>query len=378
MLVANWELKKILVDNGSSADILYYHAFKQMMIGDDCLRPANSNLFGFSGEIVKVEGQIELSVLVEEPPCQAFAMVNFLVVRATSVYNAILGRPGQTLIHDVASAYHQKMKFITPNGVGEVRGDQPQFRECCDMALKGKNASESLPIELLDLRGEAQVNEPAEDLISIPICDGDSEKFIQIGSSLDSSTRQKLTQFLRDNAYVFAWAPADMPGINPETSTHRLGVDPTCKPVKQKRRHFPLERRQAIKEEMERLLKADFIREIQYPDWLANVVLVKKANEKWRTCADFTDLNKACPKDSYPLPKIDQLIDATNAGATDQRLVNKLFKKQIGRNMEVYVDDMLVKSQSAQDHVSDLKETFHVLREHNMKLNPTKCAFGAA
>ncbi|XP_077226391.1 uncharacterized protein LOC143859619 [Tasmannia lanceolata] len=114
MLVANWELKKILVDNGSSADILYYHAFKQMMIGDDGLRPANSDLFGFSGEVVKVEGQIELPVLVGEPPCQAFAMVNFLVVRAGSAYKSILGRPGQNLVHAVTFAYHQKMEFITP------------------------------------------------------------------------------------------------------------------------------------------------------------------------------------------------------------------------------------------------------------------------
>ncbi|XP_077222109.1 uncharacterized protein LOC143855948 [Tasmannia lanceolata] len=106
MLVANWELKKILVDNGSSADILYYHAFERMMIGDERLRPANSDIFDFSGEVVKVEGQIELPVLVGESPCQAFAMINFLVVRATSVYNAILGRPGQNQIRAVASAYH--------------------------------------------------------------------------------------------------------------------------------------------------------------------------------------------------------------------------------------------------------------------------------
>ncbi|XP_077223338.1 uncharacterized protein LOC143856943 [Tasmannia lanceolata] len=307
--------------------------------------------------------------------------------------------------------------------MGEVRGDQPQSKECYAMALNGKNASESLPIELLDLRGEAQVNEPAKDLISIPLYQDNAEKVVQIGSSLDSGTRQDLTQFLQDNADVFAWAPADMPGIDPEVSTHKLGVDPTCKPVKQKRRHFALERHQAIKEEVERLLKADFIREIQYPDWLANIVMVTKASGKWRTCVDFTDSNKACPKDSYPLPKIDQLIDATaghellsfmdafsgynqirmyesdvpktsfvtdqgtycyhvmpfglkNAGATYQRLVNKLFEKQIGRNMKVYVGDMLVNSQSTQDHVSDLKETFHILRQHNMKLNPTKCTFG--
>ncbi|XP_077242403.1 uncharacterized protein LOC143882907 [Tasmannia lanceolata] len=171
MLVANWELKKIWVDNGSSADILYYHAFKQMMIGDDRLRTANSHLFGFSREVVKVEGQIKLPVLVGEPPRQAFAMINFLVVRATSAYNASLGRPGQNLVCAVASAYHKKMKFLTPNGVGEVKGDQPQSRECYATALKGRNALETLPIELLDLKDEPQiiVNEPVEDLLSIPL-----------------------------------------------------------------------------------------------------------------------------------------------------------------------------------------------------------------
>ncbi|XP_077219760.1 uncharacterized protein LOC143853950 [Tasmannia lanceolata] len=346
-----------------------------MMIGDDRLRPGNSDLFRFSGEVVKVEGQIELP----------------------------------NLVRVVSSAYHQKMKFIMPSRVGEVRGDQPQSRECYAMALKGKNASESLPIELLNLRDEAQVNEPVEDLISIPLYQDNSEKVVQISCSLDSSTWNDLTQFLRDNANVFAWAPADMPSIHPEVSTHKLGVNPTCKPVKQKRRHFSLERQQAIKEEVERLAcKCRYGKESQWEV------------EDLRRIHRF---DKAYPKDSYPLPKIDQLIDATaghelltfmnafsgynqirmyesdiprtsfvtdqgtycyrvmpfglkNAGATYQRLVNKLFKKQIGRNMEVYVDDMLVKSQSAKDHVSDLKETFQVLREHNMKLNPTKCAFG--
>ena len=153
------------------------------------------------------------------------------------------------------------------------------------------------------------------------------------------------------------------------------------------------------------LLAVSFIREVYYPDWLANVVLVKKANGKWRMCMDFTDLSKACSKDSFLLPQIDQLVDSTvgykllmfmdtfsgynqikmveedqektafitsqglycykvmpfklkNAGATYQRLVNKIFNRQIGRNMEVYVDDMLVKSKEELAHLDDLKETF--------------------
>ena len=173
------------------------------------------------------------------------------------------------------------------------------------------------------------------------------------------------------------------------------------------------------------MLEADFIREVYYPDWLANVVMVKKVNGKWRMCVDFTDLNKACPKDSYPLLQIDTLVDSTarnqllsfmdtfssynqikmeeanqektsfmtsqglfcykmmsfelkNAGATYQRLMNKMFAHQIRRNVQVYVNDMLVKSLCEEDHLDDLRETFNTLRSYNMKPNPNKCTFSVA
>ena len=96
-----------------------------------------------------------------------------------------------------------------------------------------------------------------------------------------------------------------MPGINPSVITHRLNVTSSYKLVRQKKRVFALERDNAIKEEVQKLEVAKFIREVYYPDWLANVVIVKKANGKWKMCVDFTELNKACPKDSYPLPQID-------------------------------------------------------------------------
>ena len=79
----------------------------------------------------------------------------------------------------------------------------------------------------------------------------------------------------------------------------------------QKKRKFAYERQKLIAEEIKKLLDAGFIREVSHPEWLANVVLVKKANGKYRMCVDYTDLNKACPKDSYPLPTIDQLVDST-------------------------------------------------------------------
>ena len=160
-----------------------------------------------------------------------------------------------------------------------------------------------------------------------------------------------------------------------------------------------------------------------YPKWLSNPVVVKKKNGKWRVCIDFTDLNKACPKDLFLLPKIDQLVDATsghqrmsfldafqgyhqialneedqektvfiiprgifcyrvmpfglkNAGSTYQRMVTKMFSRQIGKTVEVYIDNMVVKSLLGRSHIEDLQEVFNILRRHRLKLNTSKCAFG--
>jgi hypothetical protein len=253
--------------------------------------------------------------------------------------------------------------------------------------------------------------------------DGHPEKTTKIGANLPPQIKESLIQFLKSNMDVFAWSHEDMPGINPSIISHKLNVNPSLRPIKQKRRVFAPERNNAIMEEVDKLLTANFIREVFYPDWLANVVMVKKNTRKWRMCVDFTDLNKACPKDSFPLPRIDQLVDSTaghklltfmdafsgynqimmdeddqektsfitsrglfcykvmpfglkNAGATYQRLMNRMFHDQIGRNVEVYVDDMLVKSKEEDDHLHDLGETFKTLRKYQMKLNPSKCAFG--
>lgn len=97
--------------------------------------------------------------------------------------------------------------------------------------------------------------------------------------------------------------------------THRLSVNLSARPIKQKKRAFTADMNRAIIEEVDKLLKARFIREVTYPDYFANVVLVKKNNDKWRMCIYFTDLNKACPKDSFPLPRIDALVDSTSRHA---------------------------------------------------------------
>nr|XP_016451773.1 PREDICTED: RNA-directed DNA polymerase homolog [Nicotiana tabacum] len=193
-----------------------------------------------------------------------------------------------------------------------------------------------------------------------------------------------------------------MSGIPKEIATHKLNVDPFYPPVRQIRRKFNSAINDVVREEVEKLMKNGSIRESKYPQWVANVVMVQKKNGKWWMCVDFTDLNKACPKDSFPLPHIDQHIDATarhellsfldaysgynqipmeeedqekttffthyrtycykvislglkNMGATYQRLVTKMFKDQLGKTMKVYIDDMLVKSKRMEDHINHLK-----------------------
>ena len=102
-----------------------------------------------------------------------------------------------------------------------------------------------------------------------------------------------------------------MPGIDPLIIVHKLNVSPSFPPIRQKKRVFAQERDRAMAEEVRKLLEVDFIQEVYYLDWLANVVMVKKANGKWRMCVDFMDLNKACSKDNYPFPRIDTLVDST-------------------------------------------------------------------
>ena len=158
---------------------------------------------------------------------------------------------------------------------------------------------------------EEKEKDKVEVLETVELVEGEATKTTWIGTTLSLEMKAMLIQFLKENLDVFTWTHEDMPGISLKVIQHKLNVDLERKPVQQRRWVFTLERNQAITDEVNKLLLASFIQEVYYLDWLANVVLVKKANGKWRMCMDFTDLNKACPKDSFPLLRIDQLVDST-------------------------------------------------------------------
>jgi hypothetical protein len=141
------------------------------------------------------------------------------------------------------------------------------------------------------------------------LCEDVAEQKVLFG--LSKEQEKTLLKFLFNNKDVFAWSTNDLCGVNRDFIEHSLNVDPIIRPRKQKLRKISDDKAEGARNKVKRLLSAGVIREVTYPEWLANTMMVKKANEKWRRCIDFTDINKACPKDEFPLPRIDSLIDAT-------------------------------------------------------------------
>nr|XP_023894321.1 uncharacterized protein LOC112006266 [Quercus suber] len=303
LTIEGFNTKRILVDNGSSADIILLPCVPTVETGSKRLRPFDSPLVSFSGDRVYPKGIVTLTVTVGTYPKQLTCDLDFLVVDCPSTYNVIIGRPALNKWKSSTSTYCLKIKFPTENGVREVKGDQVLAWECYQAVVAAKENHTRMI--------EEKEKEKIKALETVELSDEEPNKITRIGMTLSPEMRTKLIQFLKENLDVFAWSHDDMPGISPEVIQHRLNVDPKRKPVKQRRRVFALERDQVVTDEVNKLLTVGFIREVYYPDWLANVVLVKKANGKWRMCVNFTDLNKACPKDSFPLPRIDQWVDST-------------------------------------------------------------------
>ncbi|EOY03787.1 Uncharacterized protein TCM_018974 [Theobroma cacao] len=265
---------------------------------------------------------------------------------------------------------------------------------------------------------------PHQELIEIiNLENGEEKKEVKIGTSLSSDERQKLEELLREYVDVFAWSYQDMPSLNTDIVVHKLPLGPNCKPIKQKLRRMKPEMLLKIKEEVKKQFDAGFLEMAKYPECVANIVSVPKKDGKVRMCVDYRDLNRASPKDSFPLPHIDTLVDNTakhalfsfmddfsgynqikmtpedmektrfvtmwrtfcykvmpfglkNAGATYQRAMVALFHDMMHKEIEVYVDDMIAKSHTERDHTVNLKKQFERLRKFQLKLNPAKCTFG--
>jgi len=215
-----------------------------------------------------------------------------------------------------------------------------------------------------------------------------------------------------------------MPGLNRSIVEHRLPIKPSFRPFAQALRKFNPNILGEIKDEIQKMTEAGFIRPCRYAMWISNIILVRKKNDQLRVCIDFRDLNKA-PKDEHLMPVADLLVDAAvghkmmsfldgnagynqilmaeedifktafrclgniglfewivmtfglkNAGATYQRAMNYIFHDLIGKMVEVYIDDVVVKSALPETHLANLRQVLERTRLHGLKMNPKKCAFG--
>jgi hypothetical protein len=230
-----------------------------------------------------------------------------------------------------------------------------------------------------------------------------------ISQDLIADEETELLLFLDRNNDVFTWRTSDLTGVSRDIIVNKLQVNPSAKPRKQRLHKMSDEKVVAAKVEVQSLLDTGFIREVHYPSWLVNVVMVKKKNGKWRMCTDFTNLNKWCLNDDFPLRRIDKVVDSAagcetmalldcfsgyhqiwlrkedeekanfitpfgtycylrmpkgikNAGPTFYRMMKAILKEQMKRNVFTYVDDIVAASRKKETQIQDLAETFANMR----------------
>ncbi|XP_058216779.1 uncharacterized protein LOC131327651 [Rhododendron vialii] len=262
------DVKQVLVDQGSSIEVMYNDLFKKLDLPMSVLQPVEVPLICFNRAPIKSLGHIFLPIVVGSK----MLSVKFVVVNISSPYNAILGRTWLHGMQAIASTYYQVVRFIgTHRRQKDLRGDQVASKKCYVSAVhnstKGKQVQwvEVPDLAVLEDVGELAKEKAIEDLVSMPITE---DRF---------------------------W-------VDPNFISQSLNVNKDSKPIVQKARRSAPEHAEVVIEEVNRLLEANAIQEVQYPTWLSNTIIVKK-NDKWRVCIDYTNLNDASPIDWFPLSK---------------------------------------------------------------------------
>jgi hypothetical protein len=321
-VIKGFLVHNVLLDTGNAADIIFVKAFRQMQEPEDKIHDATHPLCGFGRRQIVALGKITMSVTFGYVHNTRTEQIVFDIVDMEYPYNAIIGRG--TLNSFEKAILHLAylfMKIPSEQGPIAVHESQEAGRraEGSWMDLKAiHNIDEVEAYQQYKHKREkaASVDQPMPMLL----CEDIAEQKVLLGSQLSDKQEKTSLRFLFNNKDVFAWTANDLCGVNRDVIEHSLNVDPSFRPRKQRLQKMFDDKAEGAQNEVKRLLSAGVIREVTYPEWLANTVMVKKANGKWRMCIDFTDLNKACLKDEFPLPRIDSLVDA----ATSSELMSLL------------------------------------------------------
>ncbi|GKC85710.1 reverse transcriptase domain-containing protein, partial [Tanacetum coccineum] len=286
--------------------------------------------------------------------------------------------------------------------VDEGSSVEVMFKHCFEnLNLKIKGKLKDTKTDLVGFAGE--VSKPlgkielGKQMVEKDVPEEKGEAAVTEEVLVNPSFSDQLKRLLKDSMGVFAWEPSDMTGVPRRIIEHALNVNPSLDPVCQKRRTFSMEKSGVVTNEVVEWVKAGIVRPVKYPMYISNPVLVKKGDGTSRMCIHFKNLNSTCPKDYYPLPNIDCKVEAVmgfknkcfldtykgyhqiqmvEEDEEKMALVDSTFQSQIGRNLEAYVDDMVIKSNDEKMLLADIAETFDNLKRINMKLNPKKCSFG--
>ena len=278
LVTAGRRVRYVLVDQGSSADVMFLTTFNHLRLSTDLLKPYAKCLYGFVGNEVEVHGYIELSTTFTDNLFSRTTNIRYLVVDAPSAYNILLGRPGLNRLGVVPSTKHMKVKLPSLEGIViTIASDQKEAKNCYKNSLKTKGGIFSITSKPPREDGVTREKiirenrpEPAGGVIEREI----GGKMFKLGQSLSRVSRDQISEVIARHLDAFAWSAADMPDIDPDFLCHCLAMDPSVWPVRQRKRKFNKEKRQVIREETEKLLRAGHIRKIQYLEWLASMVLV--------------------------------------------------------------------------------------------------------
>jgi hypothetical protein len=423
-VIMGFLVHNVLVDIGSAADIIFAKAFKHMQELEDKIHDSTHPLCGFGGRQIVALGKITMPVSFGFVHNTRTEQVVFDIVDMEYPYNAIIGRGTLNAFKAILHPAYLCMKIPSEQGPIAVHGSQEAARRAegnwtDSKAIHNIDGAEACQQYKYKREKAASADQPKPMLL----CEDITEQRVLLGSQLSDEQEKTLLRFLFNNKDVFSWLANDLYGVNRDVIEHSLSVDPSFRPRKQRLQKMSEDKAEGAQNEVKRLLSAGVIREMKYPEWLANTVMVKKANGKWRMCIDFTYLNKACPKDEFPLPRIDSLVDAAastevmslldcysgyhriwmkkedepktsfitpsgtycylrmpeglkNAGGSFSRMIAKVLHSQLGKNILTYIDDIIVKSTKQENHIADLQETFANFRQAGLKLNPEKCVFG--
>nr|GEV54232.1 reverse transcriptase domain-containing protein [Tanacetum cinerariifolium] len=334
-------IHRMYIDGSSSMEILYEHCFNRLRPETKSqMVPMTTSLTGFSGETIWPLRQLRLLVIIGDATHSTKAWMNFMIVKSLSPYNGIIGRSGLKAIQAVPSTVHGMLIFPVEGGIVTICSTILIPTECASVIT-----SFVIPKE--------ERTRPANFKVALHPDFLDQE--VAIRGTLSDKGRIELYSILKKNLDIFTWQLSDMTGAP--------------------------ERAKAIQAEVQKLVEAGIMREVYYHDWLSNPVMCFLDAYKGYHQIQFAEADEEktsfhTGQGVYCYTKMP--FGLKNAGATYQRLMDKAFEGQIGRNIEVYVDDLVVKSYTEAEMMRDIEETFRTLRKVNMKLNPKKCSFGLA